>query len=65
MQNHTDNGLFGTREAARFIGKSAPTLRKWRLGRKYLPVYKIGGSIRYRKVDLEKFIESGLELPVA
>ena len=41
-------------------GFSTSTLAKWRMDNKNLPFSKMGKYIRYRKSDIEKFIESNL-----
>lgn len=39
-------------------GLSVSTLAKWRMVNKNLPFAKIGKSVRYRKSDIEAFMES-------
>ena len=52
-------------QAAEYLGVSAASLRNWSDQGK-VPVYRTpGGQRRYRVTDLEKFIESWRETPVA
>lgn len=43
---------------------SKSTLAKWRMINKNLPFAKIGKSVRYRKSDIEAFMESQTVSPV-
>lgn len=52
-------------QAAEYLGVSAASLRNWSDQGK-VPVYRTpGGQRRYRVTDLDKFIESWRETPVA
>ena len=52
-------------QAAEYLGVSAASLRNWSDQGK-VPVYRTpGGQRRYRVTDLDKFIESWKETPVA
>ena len=52
-------------QAADYLGVSAASLRNWSDQGK-VPVYRTpGGQRRYRVTDLEKFIESWRETPLA
>ena len=52
-------------QAAEYLGVSAASLRTWSDQGK-VPVYRTpGGQRRYRVSDLDKFIESWREIPVA
>jgi excisionase family DNA binding protein len=55
----TENDPMMTRkEAARFLGLQPSTLDAWAARRTVnLPFSKLGGAVRYRKSDLEKFIK--------
>ena len=45
-------------QAAKFLGVSMACLAQWRSKGKYnLPFTKLGGRIRYRQADLEKFLK--------
>ncbi|AKS22509.1 hypothetical protein ABH19_00140 [Leptospirillum sp. Group II 'CF-1'] len=51
-----DNKLLSNSEAAEFLGMSPDTLPRWRwagIGPAYL---KVGRSIKYRREDLEAFL---------
>jgi predicted DNA-binding transcriptional regulator AlpA len=51
-----DNILLSNSEAAEFLGMSPDTLPRWRwagIGPAYL---KVGRSIKYRRADLEAFL---------
>lgn len=49
------------KEAAEYIGFSAGTLAVWASTKKYaIKSFKVGRSIRYRKEDLDHFINQGL-----
>jgi predicted DNA-binding transcriptional regulator AlpA len=51
-----DNKLLNNSEAAEFLGMSPDTLPRWRwagIGPAYL---KVGRSIKYRRADLEAFL---------
>ena len=52
--------ILNTIEAARYLGLSKPTLERFRTlggGPKYA---KLGSSVRYRKADLDAWLESRL-----
>ena len=47
------------REAAEYLGVKPQTLAVWHVTGKYrLPLVKVGRSVRYRVVDLEKWLAS-------
>lgn len=51
--------LLTEREAAEFLDVSPGTLPVWRsTGRYTLPFIKIGHKVRYRRSDLERWLES-------
>ena len=57
----TSNGLMTRKEAAEFLGIAAGTLANWKsTGFKMIPHLKIGHHVRYRKADLESFLDSCL-----
>ena len=61
-QQHTYN----EREAARYLAVSGATLRLWRSERKGPPYFKAGEKlVRYRRADLDSWIEARLSAPVA
>jgi excisionase family DNA binding protein len=49
-------------QAAEYLGVTVQTLGVWRCTRRYpLPFVKVGSKVRYRKADLDKFIERRTE----
>ena len=46
------------REVYREYGLSVSSLAKWRMDRKNLPFTKFGKYIKYKRSDIEKFMES-------
>ncbi len=55
-----ENGLLNTRDAARYLAVSVPTLTRWRsqgVGPRWA---RLGGSVRYRLADLQEFVEAGM-----
>lgn len=59
-QAETMNALLSEAEAAVILGlKNAKTLAVWRCTKRYdLPYVKYGRVVRYRRKDLEAFIEA-------
>jgi excisionase family DNA binding protein len=50
--------LLTAEEAAAYLGVRPQTLAVWRLNRRYpLPFIKVGSKVRYRRSDLERFLE--------
>lgn len=50
--------LLSEREAAEYLAISPATLRTWRcIGQPTLPFVRVGGAIRYRRSDLESWVE--------
>jgi hypothetical protein len=58
-----NSGLFTREQAAAYLGIKAQTLAVWACTRRYnLPIVRIGhGIIRYRKSDLDAFIDAHAE----
>jgi excisionase family DNA binding protein len=57
----TEDQVFDRKTAARYLGYSPGTLAVWKSTKRYnLPSVKIGRAIRYRKSDLDKFLEERL-----
>jgi excisionase family DNA binding protein len=51
--------LLNEKEAALFLGTSVGTLQVWRsTGRYEIPFVKVGRLVRYKRADLEAWIES-------
>jgi excisionase family DNA binding protein len=55
--------LMTAREAAAYIGKAPGTLTQWRYLSIELPYYKIGGSVRYRRDDLDTYLDAHRIVP--
>lgn len=53
------NHLLNPADVADLLGIKVETLQIWRCNHRYnLPYVKIGGRVRYKVSDVEKFIES-------
>lgn len=53
--------LLTTTEASAYLKTPAKTLVAWRCTKRVkVPFVKIGGNIRYRKSDLDAFVEANL-----
>ncbi len=51
--------LLNAADAAEFLGVRMQTLAIWRsTGRYRIPYVKVGRAVRYRRSDLERFLES-------
>lgn len=50
--------LLSTEEASVYLGLSAATLNQWRFQKKGPLYIRMGGSIRYRRTDLDAFVET-------
>ena len=51
--------LLTRQQAAEFLGVKAQTLAVWATTKRYpLPYVRIGRKVKYRRADLERFIES-------
>lgn len=58
----SDSELLTTDEAARFLHVQRNTLEIWRsTHRVRIPFVKLGGAVRYRRQDLEKFVRDNLQ----
>jgi len=52
------DNLFSPKAAARFLGVTDHTLAVWRCTKRYaLPYVKVGRLVKYRREDLECFIQ--------
>ncbi len=59
LKNRSSDPLFTSPEAAAYIGVSENTLSVWRcVGRYAIPFIKVGRLVRYRRSDLEAWLES-------
>ncbi len=52
--------LMSRKEAAKYLGVSPSTLANWASKKRFvLPYFRVGRAVRYRKSDLDAFIQSG------
>ena len=59
LKNNSFDPLLPPPEAAAYIGVSKNTLSVWRcVGRYAIPFIKVGRLVRYRRSDLETWLES-------
>lgn len=55
-------GMMDEKEVAERLAISIHTLRKWRsLGKRGLPYYKIGRSVRYSRTDVSDYLSKSCE----
>ena len=59
-QETTVSEILNTREAAAFVRLGKPTLERFRLTGAGPSYCKLGGAVRYRRADLEAWLESRL-----
>lgn len=52
--------IFNTREAAEYVRLGKPTLERFRITGEGPNYCKLGGAVRYRKVELDAWLESKL-----
>lgn len=59
LSNIIPNATLLTRkEAAQYLGVSASTLANWASTKTFvLPYFRVGKAVRYRKSDLDEFIQ--------
>ena len=50
--------ILNTREAAHYVRLSKPTMERFRLSGEGAHYIKLGGAVRYRKADLDDWLES-------
>lgn len=48
--------IMNASEVAKYLGLEEKTIRNWTSSKK-IPVIKLGGTVRYRKTDIDKFLE--------
>jgi len=60
MKSAEEAHLLNTAEAAEYLAISKATLETWRSrqAQPSLRFVKLGGSVRYKKSDLDRFVES-------
>jgi predicted site-specific integrase-resolvase len=64
--NVSTSDLLTPREVARIFGVSVQTLAVWRCEQRYaLPYLKVGSLVRYRQADVDRFLDTRVETPVA
>lgn len=54
----TSPNMLREADAASWLGISKKTLANWRVLRQGPPFYKIGKAVRYRRDDLEAFVDA-------
>lgn len=58
------NELLDTHDVAAMLGLTAQTVHRWRYeDAPSLPFFRIGGRIRYKREDVEAYIEANRETP--
>jgi excisionase family DNA binding protein len=55
-----NDNLFTTIEAARYVRLGKPTLERFRISGDGPRYCKLGGAVRYRRTDLDAWLESRL-----
>lgn len=61
---NTDTILMTQAQAAKYLGTTVGTLNCWRhYGKNTIPFVHWGNRIRYRKADLDTWIENNLHIP--
>jgi predicted DNA-binding transcriptional regulator AlpA len=59
----TNDPLYDCKPAAEYVGKSIPTLARWRKLGEGPDYVKIGRAIKYRKSALDRFIDQCTRRP--
>jgi predicted DNA-binding transcriptional regulator AlpA len=63
---NSEEEVFSPIRAARYLGVTEATLRFWRANEMGPPYFKAGVKlVRYRKSDLDKWIEERVERPIS
>lgn len=61
----SDRQLLDPTETAKILGVKRQTLALWRATKRYpLPYIKVGRSVKYRRADVEAFLEGRRVVPV-
>lgn len=64
MPTATNPNMLSRGQAADYLGVKKETLENWACTQRYgLPYIKVGRCVRYRRADLDKFIESRVVTP--
>ncbi len=64
MENNNTSILMTQKEAAAYLGTTVGTLNTWRhYGKNPLPFVRWGNRIRFRKSDLDAYIEASVIKP--
>ena len=58
MQKLEQKQWINPKEVNDDYGLSVSTLAKWRMDRKHLPFSKVGKYIKYKRADVEAFLDS-------
>ena len=61
----SNENALNERQAARYLGVSAGTLRLWRSENRSPRYFRAGKLIRFRRADLDAWIEARLSTPQA
>lgn len=58
IKNHSTDPLLTPKETSEYLGVSPDTLSVWRcVGRYNIPFIKVGRLVKYRKSDLDAWLE--------
>ncbi|MCK9545110.1 MAG: helix-turn-helix domain-containing protein [Sulfurospirillaceae bacterium] len=60
METSTTKDWLNPNEVSKQYGFSVSTLAKWRMKNKHLPFSKIGKYIKYKRADIEAFLNSNI-----
>jgi len=63
MSREELEGTWGNDEAAVFLGCTPGTLRVW-VSKRRVPFVRVGRLVRFRRKDLEEFLEQNRVLPM-
>jgi excisionase family DNA binding protein len=58
MKNNMEDKWINTDEAAEYLGVKATTIREWIKKNNGIPAYKIGRCWRFKKTELDKWVNS-------
>ena len=59
MRDQNDDNYIGLDEAASYLGIKPVTLRKWLKSKPDLPRYQIGKLWKFKKSELDTWVQSG------